>query len=115
MCDDYVSGQRDQLFCDCLHLVRATSRKPSVDADVLAFRPSVLFKPLTKYGEAGSYFTVPLGEANYQYADPPRAIGLLRPNPNRPRRRATEQRDELTPPDHSITSSARASRDGGTV
>jgi hypothetical protein len=30
----------------------------------------------------------------------------------RPRRRAAEQRDEL-PPSHSITSSARASRNGG--
>src|SRR4051812_9014068 len=29
--------------------------------------------------------------------------------------RATEQRDELAAPDHSITSSARASSDGGTV
>src|SRR5262245_3866757 len=32
-----------------------------------------------------------------------------------PRRRAAEQRDELAPADHSITSSARASRGGGTV
>jgi hypothetical protein len=32
--------------------------------------------------------------------------------PERPRRRATEQRDELAP-SHSITSSARASSDGG--
>jgi hypothetical protein len=30
-------------------------------------------------------------------------------------RRAAEQRDELAPPDHSITSSARASTDGGKV
>src|SRR5262245_7035794 len=34
---------------------------------------------------------------------------LLRARRERPRRRrATEQRDELAPPDHSITSSARA-------
>ena len=40
---------------------------------------------------------------------------LLRPRRQRPcRRRAAEQRDELAPPDHSITSSARASRVGGT-
>src|SRR5262245_29663219 len=40
---------------------------------------------------------------------------LLRPRRERPRRRAAEQRDELATPDHSITSSARASREGGTV
>ena len=39
--------------------------------------------------------------------------GLLCARCNRPRRRATEQRDELAPP-HSITSSARASNEGGT-
>src|SRR5207244_12873510 len=41
---------------------------------------------------------------------------LLRPRRYRPcSRRAAEQRDELAPPDHSITSSARASNVGGTV
>ena len=39
---------------------------------------------------------------------------LLRARCERPHRRAAEQRDELTSP-HSITSSARASNDGGTV
>src|SRR5262245_187275 len=39
---------------------------------------------------------------------------LLRFRDERPRRRASEQRDELAAPDHSITSSARASSDGGT-
>src|SRR5262245_49694104 len=39
---------------------------------------------------------------------------LLRARRNRPRcRRAPEQRDELAPPDHSITSSARTITDGG--
>ena len=38
---------------------------------------------------------------------------LLRPRRKRPRRRRAEERDELAPP-HSITSSARASRIGGT-
>src|SRR5262249_40029296 len=40
---------------------------------------------------------------------------LLCPRRERPRRRrSAEQRDELAPPDHSITSSARASKVGGT-
>src|SRR5262244_3989976 len=40
---------------------------------------------------------------------------LLRPCRERPRRCAAECCDELSPPDHSITSSASASSDGGTV
>src|SRR5262245_48662541 len=41
---------------------------------------------------------------------------LLRPRRKRPRSsRAAEQRDELAPPDHSITSSARPSSGSGTV
>jgi crotonobetainyl-CoA:carnitine CoA-transferase CaiB-like acyl-CoA transferase len=39
----------------------------------------------------------------------------LRAHRERPRSRAAEQRDELTPPHHSITSSARASSGHGTV
>src|SRR5262245_5435557 len=38
---------------------------------------------------------------------------LLRARPKRPRRRAAEQRDELAAPDHSFTSSARASTVAG--
>jgi hypothetical protein len=37
------------------------------------------------------------------------AIRLLRPRRERPRRRAAEQRDEIAPLHHSITSSASAS------
>src|SRR5262249_45262318 len=39
---------------------------------------------------------------------------LLRADRDRPSRRAAEQGDELAPPDHSITSSARASSVAGT-
>jgi hypothetical protein len=48
-----------------------------------------------------------------QETDTPHTVGLLRTRRKRPRRRAAEQCDELAPP-HSITSSARASRVGGT-
>ena len=43
-----------------------------------------------------------------------RSLARLRARGERPRRRATEQRDELAAL-HSITSSAVASRDGGTL
>src|SRR5262245_42088723 len=45
--------------------------------------------------------------------DGPHALALLRARRKRPSSRAGEQRDEFAPP-HSITSSARASRVGGT-
>src|SRR5207248_1522037 len=48
------------------------------------------------------------------HGDAPHALGLLRTRRERPRRRrAAEQRDELAPVVHSITSSARASSEGG--
>src|SRR4029077_14362907 len=51
----------------------------------------------------------------HNHADPANASGLLRARRERPRsRRALEQRDELAPGAHSITSSARASSVGGT-
>ena len=43
----------------------------------------------------------------HQHPNAPHPVGLLRPRRERPcRRRAAGQRDELAPPDHSITSSA---------
>src|SRR5262245_23678520 len=48
--------------------------------------------------------------------DPPHPLTLLRARRERPRRcRAAEQTDEVAPPHHSITSSARASSMSGTV
>ena len=56
-----------------------------------------------------------IGRRLMQAADPIHAARFLRVAGQRPRhRRATEQRDELPPPHHSITSSARASNVGGT-
>src|SRR5262249_33050663 len=49
----------------------------------------------------------------HQYGDASHPLALLRAGRERPRRRAAEQRDELAP-FHSITSSARASKVGGT-
>src|SRR5262249_15469520 len=51
----------------------------------------------------------------HEHADAPYAVALLRPGRERPCRRAAEERDELAPPDHSITSVASASSIGGTL
>jgi hypothetical protein len=43
-----------------------------------------------------------------QHADAPHTVALLRSRRERPSRRAAEERDELAPSDHSITSVAMA-------
>jgi len=58
-------------------------------------------------------FRVVRGEI-HEHADAAHTLALLRARRQRPRRRATEQRDELAPATHSSTSSVRASRPGGT-
>ena len=49
-----------------------------------------------------------------KHANAPHPLRLLRVRCKRPSRRAAQHRDEMPSP-HSISSSARASRDGGTV
>src|SRR5262245_5355927 len=53
------------------------------------------------------------GRTAHEHADPPHPLPLLRPPREWPRRRATEQCDERSPP-HSITSSARCCKNRGT-
>jgi hypothetical protein len=50
----------------------------------------------------------------HEHADAPHAVALLRACRERPPCRAAEERDELAPSNHSITSSAMASSVGGT-
>jgi hypothetical protein len=65
---------------------------------------------------AGLLFEGSFKTSSHQDTDAARTFGLLRVHGEPPGwRRAPEQRDELAPPDHSITSSARASRVAVTV
>ena len=84
-----------------------------VDPDIAAVRPSELFEPLQECRCAMAVFRIALGPI-HRHADPPHSLGLLRSRPERPSRRAAEKRHRLSPP-HSITSSARASSEGGTA
>src|SRR5262249_5345754 len=52
--------------------------------------------------------TFRVGGNGHEHTDAPHSLALLRAQRERPRRRTTEQRDELAA-SHSITSSARAS------
>src|SRR5262249_25495177 len=81
--------------------------------DVAPFHPSELLQSLAERRQVVMKFRVVLG-MRHKHADPPFPFGLLRVCPERPSRRAAEQRDERAAP-HSITSSARASSVGGTV
>src|SRR5262245_978387 len=80
------------------------------DCDVLALDEACFRQSLAEYGHESH--RVSQGSAA-EKADH-RHLWLLTPCRNRPRRsRAAEQRDELAPPHHSITSSARATSSGG--
>jgi hypothetical protein len=110
MCEDHVGLQRDQFFREHLCL-RTGRRKPSVDADIAAFRPSTLFQPLSECREASPGLRIVFGEC-HEHADAPHALALLRARRERPRSRAAEQRDERAA-FHSITWSTRASSFAG--
>src|SRR5215831_15468177 len=91
-----------------MHRVRISGYPPtSVDLQIPALHPAQFLQLLQKRCELRLSFRI-----THQRADPPDSLGLLRPRRNRPCRRAAEHRDELAPPDHSITSSARTRREG---
>src|SRR5262245_24498198 len=86
------------------------ARCPAIlDRDIATFAPPALAKPLHK---CSNPLALTLWCAFAHEADG-RRFRLLRPRRERPHCQAAEQRDELAPPDHSITSSARASSVGG--
>src|SRR5262249_2943309 len=95
------------------NLLRA--RRPAhVDTRSTTVDPAQFLQLVQERRDSGSAFRV-AGCGTHEHSDAPRPLALLRARREGPRRRAAEQRDELATPDHSITSSARASSDGGTV
>src|SRR5262249_19288121 len=85
------------------------------DPHVSAVSPASLLQALDEGVAASLPFRIVRSQAAHQHADAPHALALLRAYRKRPRgRRAAEERDELALV-HSITSSAIASSDGGTV
>src|SRR5262249_47670823 len=86
-----------------------------IDPQVAAFAPAQFLQALQKRRAPRPRFGIVRGQV-HEHADPAHPLALLRLRHHRPRcRRATEQRDELAPTDHSITSSAVESSVGGTV
>src|SRR6516164_496965 len=96
----------------CFSFVASTPA--DVDPHVAPRSPTQLLEPFQKCQmarlRAGRVCAYP-----FQETDEANSLALLRTRRERPcHRPATEQSDEVAPP-HSITSSARASREGGTV
>src|SRR5262249_20715628 len=87
--------------------------------DVATLYPSELLQSLAYHCNADVRLDIIPGDASEQ-GDPPHASALLRPRRQRPRRRRGAQECEQGAAAHrsrahSITSSARANIDGGTV
>src|SRR6516164_3331210 len=92
---------------------RIARGKAVVDPDVLTLDPSEASQRLGKGRHNPLAQWIVLGES-YQYADTAHPIRLLGVPDERTCRRRGENGDKL-PSSHSITSSARARIDGGTV
>src|SRR5262245_14299526 len=87
---------------------------PDVDLHIAPDGPTQSLQRLQKRPDAGLKFRIVRGYGQ-EHADAPHRVLLLRKRGGRPRcGRAAEQRDEIAPADHSITSSARASNVGDT-
>src|SRR5262245_43351717 len=81
-----------------------------IDPHVATLDPSELVKSLAECGYEALILRIGFG-GRHQDADLAHTFALLRPRPERPRRRrAAEQRDERAPVDHSMTSPASESR-----
>src|SRR6516165_3320714 len=93
----------DQFCRRGLYTARIASVPAILDLDVTAIDPAEPLKRVKKCPDASLTFPIGPRVGRHQHPDPPE---LLRLCDAWPRRRAAEKRDEIAPPDHSITSSA---------
>ena len=110
---DHVGDKRDQFGRVPAHVA---ALPPLQRVSTRRLRPIVHPERCNPCRNAAKRAFLPVRRrGRHQHADAPHPLRLLRARRERPReRRAAEKRDDLAAPDHSITSSARASRDGGT-
>jgi hypothetical protein len=105
--------QADQFLREHSHPLNAASGPANVHPQVAAINPTQFRKPLRKRGEVAICRRIVFGIL-HKHANPPHPFELLRPRHHRPRRRAAEPCDELSP-FHWMTSSAVASSVSGMV
>src|SRR5262245_46564375 len=84
-----------------------------IDPYIATYSPTQQSQTLMERCEASLKYRIACG-CGQEHADAPHAPVLLGSRYERPRRRAAEQGYQLAAADHSITSSARASRLSGT-
>src|SRR5262245_55268306 len=100
----------NEVSCERRQPIQLSLRPAIFDRDVLTLDVTGFVQATA---ERAHYGSERLSRLSIQKSDH-RHRRLLRPRRDRPRRRrAAEQRDELAPSDHSITSSARASKVAG--
>src|SRR5215831_6912474 len=113
MRENDIDLEPDQFGGDLSETLAAALRPANLNRDVATFHPTEFAQPLHECGEP---LALDQGRGGAQESDGRQLPRLLRARRERPRRsRAAEQRDEVAPRYHSITSSARASSDGGMV
>src|SRR5262245_61702415 len=113
--DDQIRLRAHQLRCDDEGATRIV-QPPIVNGEVLTFAKAEVAQLRAERLILGNCRRII--EARTEEAEPNESAGLLRTRRQGPRNRAAEQRDELASlqrRDHSMTSSARASRLSGTV
>jgi hypothetical protein len=104
----------NQIFSDCrIAIYVAASAKTIVNVDCPSFHPSEFCKLILKSRNLLLHLGVVL-RIGKPHSNSAQTLTLLRVRHQWPRCYTAEQADELPPP-HSITSSAIASSDGGTV
>src|SRR5262245_17669081 len=108
---DNIDLKPDELGGDLGKSLVASLGPAILDCEIAAVAPPQFPQSPDK---GGSPFALCRRRTGAQQAND-RWLALLRPRRERPRGRAAEQRDELASADHSITSSAVASNEGGTV
>jgi putative ABC transport system substrate-binding protein len=114
VCQDDVGLRADQLLRVRSHPIDVSAAPPKVNPHVAGIGPTHGRKRLSERREErlrqGIIFVV-----RHEHSDAPHAAALLSARRERPCRRAAEERDELTPSNHSITSSASASSVAGGI
>src|SRR5262249_9850202 len=110
--DDDIDLEPRELPRDLAGAIAASLHPARLDRDGVALDPAKLMQPLL---ESGNPLALRRGRSRAKIPDRRQLPRLLRVRRKRPRRCcAAKQHDELAPL-HSITSSAIASSDGGTV
>src|SRR4029077_5415733 len=94
-----------EFACECWQAIHLTFSPAVFDADIAVLDVTGLTQALA---ERGNHVSECSGRSAVEESDD-RQLRLLRPRSERPCGRTADQRGEISPLDHSITSSARAS------